>query len=79
MKPSPSRMKYAAKFRESNKLIRQFLRQQPSTGYVDVFDKMMGKNKEPLPQIFQSDSLHLNEEGYKIWQKAIKPALIPNQ
>ncbi len=76
MKPSPSRWQLKDKFIASNEFIRNFLKKQPNTSFVDVWDKLLDKKGQPLPDIFLDDQLHMNSAGYAIWQKAIKPELI---
>jgi lysophospholipase L1-like esterase len=75
IKPSPSRIKYTPIIEESNKLIKQYLKKQPKTRYVDVYKPMLRKNGKPMPEIFTKDSLHMNQQGYQIWQKKIAPYL----
>ncbi len=76
IKPSPSRWQLKDKFIASNKFIRTFLKKQPNTSFVDVWEKMLDKKGQPLPDIFLEDQLHMKPAGYAIWQKAIKPQLI---
>ena len=38
--------------------------------------KMLNESGEPIPEIFLTDSLHMNEKGYAIWKKEIEPYLI---
>lgn len=75
IKPSPSRLKFNPIIEESNQLIRAYLKKQPKTKYVDVYSKMLLANGRPKPQIFIQDSLHMNQQGYQIWKKAITPYL----
>lgn len=75
IKPSPSRLKFKPIIEESNQLIRAYLKKQPKTKYVDVYSKMLLANGRPKPQIFIQDSLHMNQQGYQIWKKAITPYL----
>lgn len=76
IKPSPSRENLMPKIAEANKLIRKFLRPQTNTDYIDVYSKMIDKNKKPISGIFVDDKLHMNAAGYDIWQKAILPHLM---
>lgn len=76
MKPSPSRWNLAEKFKEGNRLIREFIVKQENTSYVNVWDDMLYKEMRPKSSIFLNDSLHMNKKGYDIWQKDIKPELI---
>jgi lysophospholipase L1-like esterase len=75
IKPSPSRAHLATKMVDANKLIKAFLARQKNTAYIDVYNKMLLPNGKAKPEIFLSDSLHMNDKGYAIWQKAIKPYL----
>ena len=76
IKPSPSRKELMPKFVTANERIRQFLKTQKNTSFVDVFHNMLDKRGSPLKNIFLADSLHMNAQGYAIWQKALKPQLL---
>ena len=75
IKPSPSRKKYWPKMIEANAQIKQFLTRQKNTSFVDVFPLMLVTDNQAIPEIFLSDSLHMNAKGYAIWQKVIEPVL----
>jgi lysophospholipase L1-like esterase len=75
IKPSPSRKNLMPRMGKANKLINNFLSSKKKTFFVDVYHKMLDKNSNPLPDIFLDDSLHMNANGYHIWQKAIEPYL----
>lgn len=75
IKPSPSRARLMPVVEESNAEIRQFLSTYPQTAYVDVYHPMLTPDGRPRPEIFLDDSLHMNANGYKIWQQAIRPSL----
>ncbi len=76
IKPSPSRAKYLPITIESNNLIKRFLRSQRHTVFIDVFKEMLDKHQQIRPELFGPDMLHMNDAGYEIWIKAIKPHLI---
>lgn len=76
IKPSPSRRGYWTKMIEANRLIKDYISKQKNTSFINVFDLMLNDNKQPKPEIFTNDSLHMNANGYKIWQKAIQPYLV---
>jgi lysophospholipase L1-like esterase len=78
MKPSPSRWHLAEKFINANLGIRIFLEFQENVSFVNVWDKMLNSDSLPDSSLFREDMLHMNEKGYRIWQKAIEPHLIPN-
>ncbi len=75
MKPSPSRRHLLAKYQAANKAIQQWLATQKRTAFIDVYQPMIQSNGEPLPHIFLKDSLHMNAQGYAIWQQYMKPVL----
>lgn len=75
IKPSPSRYEHMSKFKEANKDIKKFLRCKRKSKFIDVYDAMLKEDGRALPHIFLKDSLHMNQEGYKIWQKRIQPYL----
>ena len=76
MKPSPSREKYLATMQKANRLIKTFMEQQKRSNYIDVYKSMLDDNGNILTHIFLSDKLHMNAEGYKIWQGVIAPYLV---
>lgn len=76
MKPSPSRIKFIKKAISANLLIRNYLSNQKRVIFVDVFNLMLDKNKQPRPELFIADQLHMNLAGYSIWEHAIKQYLI---
>ena len=76
MKPSPSREKYLETMQKGNALIKSFMEQQKRSSYLDVYSSMLDANGKVLTHIFLSDKLHMNAEGYKIWQGVIAPYLV---
>ncbi|MFT4154682.1 GDSL-type esterase/lipase family protein [Parafilimonas sp.] len=76
IKPSPSRRKYWPQMVEANRMIKEYIGAQKNTSFVDVYQLMLNDSQEARPEIFLSDSLHMNANGYAIWQKAIQPYLV---
>jgi lysophospholipase L1-like esterase len=74
LKPSPSRWAKRADVEKANKLIKDFIKSDKNHQYIDVWPVML-KNGRPDGSIFLSDSLHMNEEGYRRWIKVLKPIL----
>jgi len=72
IKPSPSRAKLRSKMEEANSMIKDFLKTQKRTSFIDVYNPMLMANGKPKPEIFLGDSLHMNEKGYAIWKKEMK-------
>ena len=76
LKPSPSRAYLKEKVMKANRLINDYLASKPNSSFVNVYSLMLNENGKPYPHIFVQDSLHMNANGYAIWQKAIKPHLL---
>ena len=76
IKPSPSRRQYWKRMIIANEMIKNFISKQSNTSFIDVFSLMLNANNQPKPEIFLSDSLHMNANGYAIWKKAIEPYLV---
>jgi lysophospholipase L1-like esterase len=74
LKPSPSRWDRKDEVIRANKLIQEFIRSDKNHKYIDVWPVML-KNGRPDGSIFTSDSLHMNEEGYRRWTQVFKPIL----
>ena len=76
MKPSPSRLRLMPKMLEGNLLIKNFLKKKRKTSFVDVYYSMLEADGKPIGSIFLDDKLHMNAQGYAIWQKLIEPHLL---
>lgn len=70
-KPSPSRWVHKKQYERFNALLKNYCDTQEQLDYIDVWTPMLGDNGKPIPDIFISDSLHMNRKGYTIWRDAI--------
>lgn len=75
IKPSPSRSHLMPKMVQANQQIKDFLKTQKRTKYIDVYSLMLNTEGQPIKELFIEDQLHMNAKGYAIWQKAIRPYL----
>jgi lysophospholipase L1-like esterase len=75
IKPSPSRQHLMPQMAEANQLIKRFLEKKRRTSFVNIWDQMLDQNGAPRKELFLQDMLHMNKQGYEIWQKQIAPAL----
>ncbi|PUV21434.1 GDSL-type esterase/lipase family protein [Sphingobacterium athyrii] len=71
IKPSPRRLKDKIQIEEVNARIKQFMEQQPNTGYADVYAPMLDASGDLIPAYYRADGLHLTAEGYHIWKDVI--------
>ena len=75
IKPSLSRWSMWPEMKQANVKIRKFTETKDNLFYLDTATPMLNAEDRPKPQIFLDDGLHMNEEGYKIWNKIISPYL----
>lgn len=71
---SPSRWAQRDAVVETNAII-QRLCQRNGVDFIPVRQKLLGPNREPRPELFISDKLHLNADGYRILADATLPFL----
>ncbi|HNA00757.1 MAG TPA: GDSL-type esterase/lipase family protein [Ferruginibacter sp.] len=77
MKPSPSRWHLREKQSDGNERIRKFLRKKKRHAvFVDVWPGMLGADGKPREELYIADKLHMNAQGYIIWQKLLEPLLL---
>ena len=76
IKPSPSRCKFEPVIVETNRLVKNFLRKQSRTKFINVHDAMLNADGSVMTDIFIADNLHMNARGYGIWKPIIRKQLI---
>lgn len=76
IKPSPARWAMRDRMQEANRLIKKYLRKKKHTIFVNVWDSMLGADGLPMTDIFIADRLHMNAQGYTIWQGLVGPVLV---
>jgi lysophospholipase L1-like esterase len=75
MKPSPLRWEYWPKFQQGNRLIEEYSEKQPLLDYLDISTTMMAADGRTKPEIWKSDSLHMNAIGYEGWTQTVQPVV----
>jgi len=75
IKPSASRWALVDEMRAANALVKHYATTHRGLIYVDVFSPMLGSNGRPRPELFVSDSLHMNSAGYAIWRRLLMPVV----
>lgn len=70
-KPSPSRWVLKEQYISYNGMLKNYCESNNELQYINVWDPMLGENGRPNPQIFTSDSLHMNIAGYLLWKDII--------
>lgn len=74
-KPSPSRWEKRGQYELFNEQLKKFAMNHSNANFIDIWTPMLGKDGRPKPELFIEDNLHMNEKGYAIWTKAMKPYL----
>ncbi|RDC61733.1 SGNH/GDSL hydrolase family protein [Adhaeribacter pallidiroseus] len=75
IKPSPSRKNLLPAIKQTNQLVRAYLKKQQRTDYVDVYTRMLLSSGKFNPKLYRADSLHMTDAGYRIWAEAVRPVL----
>jgi lysophospholipase L1-like esterase len=75
IKPSGQRWPLWPEMNEANTLIQGFCEQDDRLFFVDLATPLLGADGKPKSNLFLSDQLHLNPQGYAIWTKALRPIL----
>ena len=75
VKPSIARWKLIDEQRKANKLIEEHAKTDKRLMYVDMGSALLGPDGQPRKDLLKDDGLHLNEEGYKVWNGILTPIL----
>lgn len=75
MKPSPKRWDLKETLLEMNKKLKQFAAENENIDFINIWEPLIEPDGVPVNENYREDLLHLNANGYKIWQKAMAPYL----
>jgi lysophospholipase L1-like esterase len=75
IKPSLARWSLLDKGKKANDLIAEQCKKDDRLKFVDVGTALLGSDGKPRRELFRQDGLHLNDEGYAVWAKVVKPHL----
>jgi lysophospholipase L1-like esterase len=75
LSPSPSRWSQAHREKALNDLVAGFVKGKPRLNYVETYDLTLGADGKPRPELFVSDMLHFNADGYKLFADRVRPAV----
>jgi acetyl esterase/lipase/lysophospholipase L1-like esterase len=73
---SPSRWAGAARENALNRLVADFAQGKPRVKFLDLASVSLDANGQPRPEIFVSDRLHFNAEGYRLLAERVRPHLM---
>ena len=72
-KPSVARWKMKDTYEDLNARLKAYADKTKNTEFADVWTPALDDNGRVVDHIFLEDNLHMNAEGYKIWQKVLAP------
>ena len=75
LKPSVEREHLIPLIMETNLMLSKYFISELNAQYINVFAQMITTDNRPIPELYLSDGLHLNKQGYALWSSAIKKAL----
>ncbi len=75
IKYSPSRAKLRLDQEAANALLKARCARDPQLMYVDLASTLLDDQGQPQPKYFKPDMLHLNPDGYAVWNAKLLPVL----
>lgn len=75
IRPSIARVNIRDKQEKANQLIRNFCKKNKGFYFVDIYKEYFLPDGNLKSDVFVSDKLHLNQQGYEIWTKATRKFL----
>jgi lysophospholipase L1-like esterase len=75
LKPSIRRWSQVDQMRAANALIRDYSAHDHLVSYLDIDRAMLGADEKPRAELFATDGLHLNADGYQLWSSMVRPLL----
>ena len=73
--PNVKRQEQDAACVKVNDLIQAFIKTDERMGYIDTASKMRAADGGPRPELLLNDGLHMNADGYKIWNEIVGAVL----
>jgi glycerophosphoryl diester phosphodiesterase len=70
--PTPSRWKAWTEIQKAGSLIKNICGKEKNTYYINTDFAFLDENGMPIKKYFREDMLHLNADGYKLWNGLIK-------
>ncbi|MCU0461734.1 MAG: GDSL-type esterase/lipase family protein [Bacteroidales bacterium] len=71
---TPTRLRWKAwpEISKANALVKEWCENHRNTYFISTDTAFIDANGEPREELFLSDKLHLNPDGYKVWTRIIK-------
>jgi len=75
IKPSRSRWSLWPVMNEANMMIKDFSGKDDRLFYFDSATPLLSSDGKPNVEFFLKDQLHLNDKGYEVWTKKLRPII----
>lgn len=75
IKPSNSRLEYSDRFAAFNEKVQMYNETYERLYYIDLATVLTGDDGVPDDSFFLDDRLHLNEDGYRLWNERMREFL----
>jgi lysophospholipase L1-like esterase len=72
LSPSIARWKQADKEKAVNTMVQKFVKKTRRVKYIETYSLPLGADGQPRPELFRTDKLHFNAEGYKLLAKRLQ-------
>ena len=72
IKPSKARWELWPEMVEANRLVREYAAKHDDLSYADLATPLLDSEGKPK-DVYAEDGLHLNQEGYRLWDEALAP------
>ncbi len=73
--PGPGRWDEAARRKEANRLVKDYIASQPNLLFIDLWDAMLTADGRPREDLWVADRVHPNHAGYLVRVKIMRPLL----
>lgn len=73
--PTKSRWKVWPEVKQANELIKKYCVNHRNTYFISTDTAFINESGDPRDELFESDMLHLNTDGYAVWTRIIKKEL----
>lgn len=75
IKPSGSRWSFWDVMNKANMMIKDYSDRDKRLFYFDAATVLLDGDGKPKSELFLSDKLHLNDKGYEVWTKLLRPVI----
>ncbi len=73
--PNVQRKSQDGQCQKVNQMIEEYSKTNPLLGYIDTASRMRAADGGPRPELLRADGLHMNDDGYKIWNEIVGAVL----